>query len=111
MNARLLDDLTAEVDQMVALRRDIHAHPELGFDERRTADLVAARLAEWGIPMHRGMAQTAVIGIVHGRDGGACGRAIGLRADMDALPLHEMPTPLRIARNMPSTGRDARVWP
>ncbi len=74
---------------MVALRRDLHAHPELGFEERRTSDVVAARLAAWGIPVQRGLARTGVIGIVHGRDGGACGRAIGLRADMDALPIAE----------------------
>ena len=76
-------------DELAALRRDIHAHPELGFEEARTAELVARRLAGWGIEVHRGMARTAVIGLVHGRDGGACGRAIGLRADMDALPIQE----------------------
>ena len=53
-----------------SLRRDIHAHPELSFEELRTAALVTRKLAEWGIPMHQGMAQTGVIGIVHGRDGG-----------------------------------------
>ncbi|MGP1685002.1 MAG: M20 aminoacylase family protein, partial [Giesbergeria sp.] len=72
-----------------SLRRDIHAHPELCFEEVRTADLVASKLTEWGIPIHRGMGTTGVVGIVHGRDGGACGRAIGLRADMDALPMQE----------------------
>jgi metal-dependent amidase/aminoacylase/carboxypeptidase family protein len=77
---------------LVALRRDLHAHPELGFEERRTSELVATRLTGWGIPVHRGLAQTGVVGIVHGRDGGACGRALGLRADMDALPVRR-PTP------------------
>ena len=112
MNARLLDDLTAEVDQLVALRRDLHAHPELGFAEQRTSDLVATRLAEWGIPMHRGMAQTAVIGIVHGRDGGACGRAIGLRADMDALPVLEANTFAHASRHpgvMHACGHDGHT--
>ena len=75
---------------LTALRREIHAYPELGFEEQRTSDLVAAKLAEWGISMHRGMARTAVIGIVHGRDDGGSGRAIGLRADMDALPITEL---------------------
>ena len=75
-----------------ALRRDIHAHPELCFEEVRTADVVAAKLTEWGIPIHRGLGKTGVVGIVHGRDGGACGRAIGLRADMDALPMQEFNT-------------------
>ena len=77
---------------LVALRRDLHAHPELGFEERRTSELVATRLTGWGIPVHRGLAQTGVVGIVHGRDGGACGRALGLRADMDALPVSEANT-------------------
>ena len=76
-------------DDLAALRRDIHAHPELGFEEALTSDLVASRLAGWGIEVHRGMARTGVIGLVHGRDGGASGRAIGLRADMDALPVQE----------------------
>jgi hippurate hydrolase len=79
----------ARCAELAALRRDIHAHPELGFEEARTSELVARRLAGWGIEVHRGMARTAVIGLVHGRDGGACGRAIGLRADMDALPIQE----------------------
>ena len=77
---------------MARLRRDIHAHPELCFQELRTADVVASQLAEWGIAVHRGMGTTGVVGIVHGRDGGACGRAIGLRADMDALPMTELNT-------------------
>ncbi len=77
-------------DEWVALRRDLHAHPELGFREQRTAEVVAARLTAWGIPIHRELASPGVIGIVHGRDGGACGRALGLRADMDALPIQEL---------------------
>ena len=86
---KLIDSIVAQADSMAALRRDIHAHPELCFQEVRTADVVSTRLAEWGIPTHRGMGTTGVVGIVHGRDGGACGRAIGLRADMDALPMQE----------------------
>lgn len=89
---KLIDSIVAEAAQMKAIRRDIHAHPELCFDERRTSDIVAERLTAWGIPIHRGLAKTGVVGIVHGRDGGACGRAIGLRADMDALPLQELNT-------------------
>ena len=83
------DAASLEPDDLVALRRDIHAHPELGFEERRTADLVAERLAGWGIAVDRRFAKTGVVGLVHGRDGGACGRLLGLRADMDALPVHE----------------------
>lgn len=86
---QLIDSILTQAASIAAVRRDIHAHPELCFEEVRTADLVAAKLTEWGIPIHRGMGTTGVVGIVHGRDGGACGRAIGLRADMDALPMQE----------------------
>ena len=101
-----------DAEQITALRRDIHAHPELGFEEQRTSNLVAARLTEWGIPIHLGMARTAVIGIVHGRDGGACGRAIGLRADMDALPVHEANTFAHASRHagvMHACGHDGHT--
>ena len=96
---KLIESIVANVAQIVTIRRDIHAHPELCFDERRTADLVANRLSAWGIPIHRGFATTGVVGIVHGRDGGACGRAIGLRADMDALPLQELNTFLHASQS------------
>ena len=88
----VIDSIAAHAPTMAALRRDIHAHPELCFEEVRTADLVAKKLADWGIPVHRGLGTTGVVGIVHGRDGGACGRGIGLRADMDALPMQEFNT-------------------
>ncbi|ADX44609.1 amidohydrolase [Paracidovorax avenae ATCC 19860] len=89
---KLIDSIVTEAASIAAVRRDIHAHPELCFEEVRTADIVAAKLAEWGIPMHRGLGKTGVVGIVHGRDGGASGRAVGLRADMDALPITEFNT-------------------
>ena len=89
---KLIDSILTQAAGMAAVRRDIHAHPELCFEEVRTADLVAAKLTEWGIPVHRGMGTTGVVGIVHGRDGGQSGRAIGLRADMDALPMTEFNT-------------------
>ena len=91
----LIEPILAQAAAITQLRRDIHAHPELCFEEVRTADLVAAKLTEWGIPIHRGLGTTGVVGIVHGRDGGAAaknGRAIGLRADMDALPMTEFNT-------------------
>ncbi|MEW5861977.1 MAG: M20 aminoacylase family protein [Pseudomonadota bacterium] len=75
-------------DELREFRRDLHAHPELAFEERRTSDLVAARLAAWGIEVHRGLAKTGVVGVIRGRTT-ASGRAIGLRADMDCLPMHE----------------------
>ncbi len=71
---------------MTAWRRDIHAHPELAFAETRTADVVARKLAEWGITVDRGLAKTGVVGTLRAGSGK---RAIGLRADMDALPLPE----------------------
>ncbi len=72
--------------ELARIRRDIHAHPELGFEEGRTSDLVAAKLAEFGCEVHRGLARTGVVGTI--RRGNAP-RSIGLRADMDALPIQE----------------------
>jgi amidohydrolase len=86
---KLLDSIVTEAAAIAAVRRDIHAHPELCFQEVRTADLVAARLTEWGIPVHRGMGTTGVVGIVKN---GTSARGIGLRADMDALPMQEFNT-------------------
>ena len=89
---KVIDSIVADAAAIAAVRRDIHAHPELCFQEERTADVIAAQLTEWGIPIHRGLGKTGVVGIVHGRDGGACGRAVGLRADIDALPMQEFNT-------------------
>lgn len=85
----LIEEIVAQVDALTALRRDIHAHPELSFEELRTSDVIAAKLGEWGVEVHRGLGKTGVVGVVHGRDAGVCGRALGLRADMDALPMQE----------------------
>ena len=73
---------------MTACRRDLHAHPETAFEEQRTSDVVAEKLADWGIEVHRGLATTGVVGVLHGQGGD--GKAIGLRADMDALHIHEL---------------------
>jgi hippurate hydrolase len=86
---QLIEDIAEHAPEIVALRRDIHAHPELNYEEVRTAALVARQLASWGVEVHRDIAVTGVVGLVHGRDGGSCGRAVGLRADMDALPMQE----------------------
>ncbi|HLZ66336.1 MAG TPA: M20 aminoacylase family protein [Aliidongia sp.] len=72
---------------LTAWRRDIHANPEIAFEEHRTADLVAAKLQEFGIEVHRGLAGTGVVGTLKGNQPGD--RAIALRADMDALPMPE----------------------
>jgi amidohydrolase len=69
------------------LRRDIHAHPELCFEEFRTSELVANKLSEWGIPIIRGLGGTGIVGVIKRGDSN---RAIGFRADMDALPMQEI---------------------
>ena len=85
-----LEDLVDDIQpRIAALRRDLHAHPELAFEERRTSDAVADRLEKLGIETHRGLAGTGVVGRLKSGTGG---RAIGLRADMDALPLAELNT-------------------
>jgi amidohydrolase len=71
---------------MTAWRRDLHAHPELGFEEHRTSEIVAQKLASWGIEVERGLAGTGLVGTLRA---GTSTRAIGLRADMDALPMTE----------------------
>lgn len=73
--------------ELTAIRRDIHAHPELAFDEHRTSDIVARELLRYGLSVHRGLAKTGVVGVLKA---GTSNRMIGLRADMDALPLCEM---------------------
>ena len=74
---------------LTKIRRDLHAHPEIGFEEHRTSDIVAVKLASWGIEVHRGLGGTGVVGVVRGRRSAGGNRAIGLRADMDALPMQE----------------------
>ncbi|MBV9858793.1 MAG: amidohydrolase [Alphaproteobacteria bacterium] len=83
----VIPEIVDALDELTRIRRDIHAHPELGFAEERTADIVAAKLAEYGCEVHRGLATTGVVGTL--RRGNSL-RAIGLRADMDALPMQEL---------------------
>ena len=85
----IIDSISAQSDDIARIRKDIHAHPELRFEEHRTADLVAQQLTAWGIPIHRGLGGTGVVGIIKN---GASDRALGLRADMDALPILEKNT-------------------
>ncbi len=73
-------------DELTAIRRDLHAHPELGLEEHRTSEIVAKKLAEWGIEVHRGIGKTGVVGVLRRGSGGP---RIGLRADMDCLPIEE----------------------
>ena len=84
----LVGEIVAMEEELGAWRRDLHAHPELGYAEHRTSALVAERLEAFGCTVHRGLAGTGVVGSIVGRGEGR-GRAIGLRADMDALPMTE----------------------
>jgi len=74
--------------ELTGIRRDLHAHPELAFEESRTSSIVAKALESWGIEVHRGLAKTGVVGVIKGKKT-ASGKAVGLRADMDCLPMHE----------------------
>jgi amidohydrolase len=85
----LLEPILADAATLAALRRDLHAHPELGYQEERTSALIADTLASWGIPVQRGLGGTGVVGIVRH---GSAARAVGLRADIDALPITERNT-------------------
>ena len=75
-------------DEFSALRRDLHAHPELGFEEHRTARIVCEKLAALGVEFHTGIGRTGVVAVIPGRSTSS-GKTIGLRADMDALPMQE----------------------
>ncbi|MFX1765201.1 M20 family metallopeptidase [Paraburkholderia sp. A1RI-2L] len=87
MNTMAIPPAIAEIEaEMIALRHAIHAHPELGFEEFVTSDLVAGRLAEWGYEVHRGLGGTGVVGTLKVGTGT---KRLGLRADMDALPIQE----------------------
>ena len=81
---QLIDAIVENAPAMAAVRRDLHAHPELGFKEERPADVVATQLSAWGIPIHRGMGTTGVVGIIQA---GTSKRAIGLRAGMGELAI------------------------
>ncbi len=87
---KLIEPILAWSSEMTAFRRDLHMHPELAFEEERTSRLVAEKLQGWGIETHTGIGKTGVVGVIRGRSDN--GRAIGLRADMDALPMQEMNT-------------------
>ncbi len=87
MTMKIAEQIFQQQAEISAIRRDIHANPETAFEELRTSGIVAAKLESWGIEVHRGLAKTGVVGKL------TCGsgtRAIGMRADMDALPIHEM---------------------
>lgn len=104
-----IDAIRAYHDELIAIRRDLHANPELGLEEHRTAEIVAGSLAEWGIEVHRGVGGTGVVGVLRRGTGG---RAIGLRADMDCLPIEEqtnLPYSSRNAGRMHACGHDGHT--
>lgn len=102
-------DLASLVSEMSTVRRDIHAHPELAFQEQRTSLLVAETLRQWGIEVHTGIGQTGVVGVIRKGNHPA---AIGLRADMDALPVAEhntFPHQSRYPNRMHACGHDGHT--
>ncbi len=113
MNAPLplpaLDDIRAHEAEMVEIRRQIHAHPEMAYEEFATADLVAERLQRWGYEVHRGLGGTGVVGTLRL---GTSGRHVGLRADMDALPITETsgkPWASKVLGTMHACGHDGHT--
>ena len=113
MNAALplpaLEDIRAHEAEMIEIRRRIHAHPELAYEEHATSDLVAERLARWGFEVHRGLGGTGVVGTLRA---GTSTRRIGLRADMDALPIAETsgrPWASRVFGKMHACGHDGHT--
>jgi amidohydrolase len=106
---KLIDPIIQFSNEIQSIRREIHAHPELCFEEHDTAELVAKKLTEWGIPIVRGMGVTGVVGIIKN---GTSERAIGLRADMDALPMQELNTFAHASKNdgkMHACGHDGHT--
>lgn len=92
---KLLEPFLNWQAEIQAVRRDIHSHPELSYQEQRTSELVAATLEKWGVKVHRGLAGTGIVGEIQGTPSGnnpLSPRAIGLRADLDALPMQELNT-------------------
>ena len=87
---KILPEILESTETITQIRRNIHAHPELRFEEKRTAELVAEALSSWGIPVFKGLGKTGVVGRIDGELG--TGKMIGLRADIDALPLQEKNT-------------------
>ena len=106
---KLIDAVVDFHAELQAIRRNIHAHPELCYEETRTSDLVAEKLTTWGIPVLRGMGITGVVGVIRR---GSSLAAIGLRADMDALPMQEFNTFAHASRHdgkMHACGHDGHT--
>ncbi|AZY53855.1 M20 aminoacylase family protein [Bordetella avium] len=109
LSPSILPEVAAIQNEMVALRRQIHAHPELAYEEIHTGDLVAERLQAWGYSVHRGLGGTGVVGQLRLGSGQ---RRLGLRADMDALPIQEttdLPYASRLPGKMHACGHDGHT--
>lgn len=107
---QLIEPLLEWTEDIAAIRRDLHAHPELAYEENRSAGVVEQALQSWGIETHRGLGKTGVVGIIHGRQQN--GKAVGLRADMDALPMQEANTFAHASRHdgvMHACGHDGHT--
>ena len=105
----VIPGIAAIAPELIAVRRRIHANPELAFQETATSDLVAGLLAEWGYEVHRGLGKTGVVGVLRQGDGA---RRIGLRADMDALPIEEatgLPYASAVPKTMHACGHDGHT--
>ncbi|SAL27297.1 amidohydrolase [Caballeronia choica] len=105
----VIPGIAAIAPELIAVRRRIHANPELAFQETATSDLVAGLLAGWGYEVHRGLGKTGVVGVLRQGDGA---RRIGLRADMDALPIEEatgLPYASAVPKTMHACGHDGHT--
>ena len=107
-------DITPHLGQLLKIRRDLHANPELKYEEHRTGDKVAAYLSALGLKVHRGLGKTGIVATIHGKghDASNPGRSIGIRADMDALPVTEINTFEHISVNkgrMHACGHDGHT--
>ncbi|MDU7185948.1 MAG: amidohydrolase, partial [Klebsiella michiganensis] len=105
----VIPEIKATEDEMIAIRHYLHAHPELSLEEFNTSELVAGKLTEWGYTVTRGLAKTGVVGTLSKGDSP---RTIGLRADMDALPIFEatdLPWASTVAGKMHACGHDGHT--
>ena len=86
----LISELKEKQNEMASWRQHLHQFPEIAYEEAMTSDFVAAKLESFGVEVHRGLGKTGVVGVIHGADSDdGTVSAIGLRADMDALPMEE----------------------
>src|ERR1700720_2437775 len=109
---KIVPEIDALVPEMRQWRHHIHAHPETAFEETETSAFVAEKLRAFGLEVHTGMAKTGVVGVLRGNRGGGSGSAIGLRADLDALHVHErsgVPYASRHEGKMHACGHDGHT--